>query len=132
MMTITAPNQRSPPIPSPILSPPMNVSTFDSWKTSYTTTDDNTFHTSDEPRRVYWNLSSSDTFDSNEPRYPSIASGLSSTTPPSPPRKIKRKLEVGMSFRKKEGECRSTSAKPADRRSTQQKIFQVHLLITKL
>ena len=38
---------------SSISTPPMNVSAFRSWETSYTTTDDNTFHTSGEPRRVY-------------------------------------------------------------------------------
>ena len=36
---------------SPILTPPMNVSTFDNWETSHTTTDDNTLYSDDEPRR---------------------------------------------------------------------------------
>ena len=36
----------------PISTPPMNVSTIDSWETSHTTTDDNTFYSSDEPRRI--------------------------------------------------------------------------------
>ena len=38
--------------PSPILTPPMNVRTFDSWEKSHTTTDDKTFCSSDEPRRI--------------------------------------------------------------------------------
>ena len=38
--------------PSPISTPPMNVSTFDSWETSHTTTDDNRFYSDDEPRRI--------------------------------------------------------------------------------
>ena len=64
----------SPQSPEPyelssISTPAMNVSTFDSWETSHTTTDDNTFYTSDEPRRVYWDISSENTFNSNdEPR----------------------------------------------------------------
>ena len=40
----------SPQSPEPS-TPPMNVSTFDSWETSYTTTNDNKFYSSDEPRR---------------------------------------------------------------------------------
>ena len=42
-----------PSDPSPISTPPMNVSTFNSWETRHTTTDDNAFYSSDEPRRVY-------------------------------------------------------------------------------
>ena len=73
-----------PSEPSPISTPPMNVSAFNSWETSYTTTDNDTSHSSDEPRRIYY-LS------------PSPAS------PPSPPRKLKRRLSLGMSFRKEGG-----------------------------
>ena len=41
-------------IPSPISTPPMNVSTIEGWDTTYTATDDNTFNSSEnEPRRVY-------------------------------------------------------------------------------
>ena len=64
---------------SPISTPLMNVSTFDSWETSHTTTDDNTFYSVDEPRRIYF---------------------LPSTPTPPPPRKLKRKLSLGMSFPK--------------------------------
>ena len=70
--------------PSPISTPPKNVSAFNSWETSYTTTDDNTFHSSDEPRRIYF-----------LPTSPS--------PPPSPPRRQKRKLSLGMSFPKEGG-----------------------------
>ena len=84
--------------PSPISTPPMNVSAFNSGETTHTTTDDKTFYSDDKPRRIYF---------------------LPSTpTPPPPPRKLKRRLSMGMSF-PKEGECRSTSAKPAVRRSPQ-------------
>ena len=86
-------------IPTPISTPPMNVSTIEVWDTTHTTTDDNTFFTDDEPRRVYWDISSSDTFDSNEPRNVSVA-WSPSTTPP-PPRRQKRKLSIGVSFPKK-------------------------------
>ena len=70
--------------PSPISTPPMNVSTFEELDTPYTTTEDDTFHSSDEPRIIYF--------------LPSSAS-----SPPSPPRKMKRKLEMGMSFPKEGG-----------------------------
>ena len=92
---------------SSLSTPPMNISAFNSWEMSYTTTDDNKFHSSDEPRRIYF-----------LPPSP--------LPPPSPPRRQKRKLSLGMSF-PKEGECRSTSAKPAVRRSPQQRTPQVHL-----
>ena len=99
---------RSPELstPSPISTPPMNVSTIEGWDTTYTTTDDATFYTSDEPRKVYWDISSSDTFDSNEPRNVSVASSPSSTPPP--PRRQKRKLSIWMSFPKKAGVSQHT------------------------
>ena len=96
-----SPHSLEPSIPSPISTPPMNVSTIEGWDTTHTTTDDATFYMDDEPRRVYWDISSSDTFDSNEPRNVSVASSPSST--PAPPRRQKRKLSIGMSFPKKEG-----------------------------
>ena len=43
---------------SPISTPPMNVSTFDSWETSHTATDDNTFYSDDEPRRICFAIKS--------------------------------------------------------------------------
>ena len=39
-------------LPSPISTPLMNVSAYNSWETPHTTTDDNTFYSEDEPRRV--------------------------------------------------------------------------------
>ena len=101
-----SPQSPEPSDPSPISTPPMNVSAFNSWETSYTTTDNDTFYSSDEPRRIYF-----------LPQRPA--------SPPSPPQKLKRRLSLGMSF-PKEGECRSTSAKPAVRRSHQQRTPQVH------
>ena len=110
-----SPQSPEPSDPSPISTPPMNVSTFYSWETPHTTTDDNTFYSSDEPRRVYWTSPPDEANDSeDEPRRIYV---LSSPTLPSP-RKMKRKLEIGMSF-PKQGEYRSTSAKPAVRRSPQ-------------
>ena len=96
-----SPQSPEPSIPSPISTPPMNVSTIEGWDTTHTTADDNTFYTDDEPRRVYWDISSSDTFDSNEPRNVSVASSPSTTPPPQ--RRQKRKLSKGMSFPKKGG-----------------------------
>ena len=56
-------------VPSPISTPPMSLSTIEGWETPHTTTDDNTFYSSEnEPRRVYWDFSPDKTFDSNEPR----------------------------------------------------------------
>ena len=77
-----SPQSPEPSQPSPISTPPMNVSTFESWETTHTTTDDNAFYSSDETRRICFLPSS-----------PSLG--------PSPPRKMKRKLELGMSFPKK-------------------------------
>ena len=48
------PQTPEPPDPSPISTPPMNLSTIEGWETPQTTTDDNTFYSSEnEPRRVY-------------------------------------------------------------------------------
>ena len=101
-----SPHSPEPSIPSPNSTSPMHVSTFEGWDTTHTTTDDATFYTDDEPRRVYWDISSSNTFDSNEPRNVSVNSGASSTPPP--PRRQKRKLSIGMSFPKKVGVSQHT------------------------
>ena len=101
-----SPQSPEPSDPSPISTPPMNVSTIEGWDTTHTTTDDNRFYTDDEPRRIYLDISSSDTFDSNEPRDVSVASRPSSTPPP--PRGQKTKLSIGMSFPKSEGVSQHT------------------------
>ena len=92
------------------LRPQMNLSTIEGWETPLTTTHENTFYSEDEPRRVHWDISSSETFDSNKPRQVSITSRPSSTPPP--PRRQKRKLGMGISSPKK-GECHSTPARQA-------------------
>ena len=79
-----SPQSPEPSDLSPISTPPINVSAFNSWETSYTTTDNDTFYSSDEPRRIYF-------------LPPSPAS------PPSPPRKLKRRLSLGLSFAKEGG-----------------------------
>ena len=86
---------------SSISTPPMNVSAFIRAETSYSSTDDNTFHSSDEPRRVYWDLSSDDDLGSSVPKNPSVASSPCVTPPP--PRAQKRKINLGMSFPKDGG-----------------------------
>ena len=92
-----SPQWPEPSDPSPISTPPMNLSTIKCWETPHTTTDDNTFYLSEnEPRRFYWDFSPNETFDSNEPRRVSFASSPSSTPPPSP--RQKRWLSMGMSF----------------------------------
>ena len=97
-----SPQSPEPSELSSISTPPMNVSAFRSWETSYTSTDDNTFYTSDEPRRVYWDISSdNDLGNSRVPRNPSVASSPCVTPPP--PRAQKRKLNLGMSFPKDGG-----------------------------
>ena len=92
-----SPQSPEPSDLSPISTPLMNLSTIESWEKPHTTTDDNTFYSSEnEPRRVYWDLSADEPFESNEPRrvYPT---GSPSSTPPPPPRQ-KRRLSMGMSF----------------------------------
>ena len=96
-----SPQSPEPSELSSISTPPMSVSAFNSWETSYTSTDNNTFYTSDEPRRVYWDLSSDDDLGSSVPRNPSVASSPCITPPP--PRAQKRKLSLGMSFPKDGG-----------------------------
>ena len=92
---------------SPISTNPMKVSTIDDGDTTHTTTDDNTFYLSDnDHRRVHWDLSADETFESSEPRrvYPA---GSPPSTPPPPPRR-KRRLSIGMSFPKKGGVSQHT------------------------
>ena len=101
-----SPQSPEPSIPSPISTPPMNVSTIEGRDTTHTTNDNDTFYTDDEPRRIYWDIWSNDTFDSNEPRNVSVASSPSSTPPP-PPRQ-KRRLSIGMSFPQKGGVSQHT------------------------
>ena len=76
-----SPQSPEPSKPTPISTRPMNVSALNGWETSYTTTDNDTFYSSDEHRRIYF-------LPSNR------------ASPPSPPRKLKRRLSLGMSFPK--------------------------------
>ena len=115
-----SPQSPEPSELSSISTPPMNVSAFNSWETSYTTTDSDTFHSSDEPRRVYWNLSSDDDLGSSVPRNPSVVVL---------PRRLQEHRKRNQAWEcpfQKTGECRSTSAKPAVRRSPQQRTPQAH------
>ena len=106
-----SPQSPEPSDPSPFSTPPLYVSIIEGWETPHTTTDDNTFYSSEcEPRRVYWYFSPDKTFDSNEPRRVSPAAS-SSSTPPHPPRQ-KLKLSMGMSL-PQIGECRSTPVRHA-------------------
>ena len=91
-----SPQSQDPSNPSPISTPPMNVSTIEGWETTHKTTDNATLYSQDEPSRVFWDFSSNETFDPSEPRHVSIASRPSSTPPP--PRQHKRKLSIEMYF----------------------------------
>ena len=120
-----SPESPAPSLPSPISTPPMNVSAYNSWETPHTTTNDNTFYSEDEPRRVYWTSPLGETFESEDDpggstsyhRVPHRSHHLREGR--------KESRASGCPFQKK-GECRSTSAKPADRRSPQQRTSQVH------
>ena len=92
-----SPQSPEPSDPSPISTPPMNVSTIEGWATPHTTTDDNTFYSSEkEPRRVYWDFSPDETFNSNEPRRFSLATSTTSTA-------TKEKTEHGDIFSSNRG-----------------------------
>ena len=98
-----SPESPEPSLPSPISTPPKNVSAYNSWETPHITTDDNTFYSDDEPRRVYWTSPLGETFKSeDEPRRIYVLSP-SPSAQPSPPRRQKRKLSLGMSFPKEGG-----------------------------
>ena len=102
-----------PSIPSPISMPPMDVSTIKGWVTTHPKTNDALFYSDDEPRRVVWDSTSSETFDSNEPRHVSLTSSPSPRPPPQ--RRQKRKLSVGMSFPQKRGVAAHLRGLPASR-----------------
>ena len=85
-----SPQSPEPSEPSPTSTPPMSVSAFNSWETSYTTTDNDTFYSIDEPRRIY-------------------PLPLSPSLPPSPPRRQKKILNLGMSFPSDGGVCSAFS-----------------------
>ena len=59
-----SPQSPEPSKPSPISTPPINISSIDGWETPQTTTDDNTVYSDDEPRRIYFLPST------NPPRHP--------------------------------------------------------------
>ena len=101
-----SPESPEPSLPSPISTPPMNVSAYTSWETPHTTTDDNTFYSEDEPRRVYWTSPLGETFESEEEPRRIYVLSPSPSPPPSPPRRQKRKLSLGISFPKEGGVSR--------------------------
>ena len=130
-----SPQSPEPSIPFSISTPPLNLSTIEGWETTHTTTDDNTFYTDDDPKRVYRDISSRDTFESNEPKNVSIASSPSSTPPP--PRRQKRNLNMAMSFPKKGGASQHTvrhAARPYQpkRHPNNQEKLKHYILLIKL
>ena len=90
------PQSPEPSKPSPTSPTPMKLSTIDGWETPHTTMEDNFFYSEDEPRRVRWTSPLCETLHSEgEPRRIHL---LPSPSPPSPPREMKRKSEMEMSF----------------------------------
>ena len=86
-----SPQSLEPSDPSPISTPPMKVNTIEGWETAHTTTDDNTFYSSeDEPEWVYWDFSPDKTFDSNEPKRVSSTHRPSSLRAHPPHRRLHR------------------------------------------
>ena len=80
-----SPESPEPSLASPISTPPMNVSAYNSWETPHTATDDNTFYSEDEPRRVYWTSPLGETFESeDEPRRIYVLSPNLSPQPSTP------------------------------------------------
>ena len=73
-IVVVQPDEKHSPISSklsnlsPISTPPMNSSTMENWETPHTSTDEKTFFSEDEPKQVYWHISSSETSDSSEPQ----------------------------------------------------------------
>ena len=59
-----SPQSAEPSDPSPISTPPMNLSTIDGLETPHTTTDDKNFYSEDEPRRIRWIFPLDETFHS--------------------------------------------------------------------
>ena len=49
-----SPQSPEPSEASPTSTLPMNVSSFDGWETPHTTTDDTTFNSDDDPRRIHF------------------------------------------------------------------------------
>ena len=78
-----SPQSLEPSKPSPISTPPMNLSTIEGWETPHTTTDATTFYPDNEPKRISFLPSS--------------------PSPQLPPRMLQRKLSLGMSFPEREG-----------------------------
>ena len=104
-----SPQSPEPSNASPISTPPMTMSTIEGWETPQPTTDEKNYF-EDVLRRVYWHISSSETFYCIEPRQLSKTSTPSSIAPL--PQREKRKLSRGCLFLK-ERECRSTPARHA-------------------
>ena len=59
-----SPQSPEPSDPSPISTPPKNVSTINSCETTHTKTGDITFCSQDEPRRKYWTSPLNETYHS--------------------------------------------------------------------
>ena len=113
-------------LPSPISTPPMKISTTSGLETPHTTTDDNTlYYSSDnDPRRIYWETSLNETFESILSLEESTSSQALHPHRHHLRESWKERWTWECPFQKR-GECRSTSAKPADKRFPQ-RTLQAH------
>ena len=96
-----SPQSLEPSDLSPLSTPTMNLSTIEGWETPHTSTVDNTLYSQGEFRRVHWDISPNETFDTNEPRQITVASRPSPTPPP--PTTTKEEAEHGNVFSSKMG-----------------------------
>ena len=96
---IYSPQPPQPSEPSPISTPAMNLSRTDGRETPHTAVVDNTFYSEDGLKRVHWNPNWTKLF-IRKAELTRIYL-LLSPSPPLPPRKKRRRLEMEMSFLKR-------------------------------
>ena len=126
-----SPQSPPPSEPSPISTPPLNLSTIDGWETPHTTTDDNTLFSEDKQRRVHWNSPMNETYHSEvESRRIYL---LPSRCPPSPPCQMNWKSEMRMSFPKKgvlQHVCEGCEQMISRQKSLQERLLKTEFLQT--
>ena len=132
LMQIIAPSHRSHRIHRPFQPHAYKIIAIDSWETPHTTSKDNTFFSKDKLRRVHWNSSLDGTVHSDgEARRVYL---LFKPSPPSPSDKMKRKLQMGMSFPKTRGisqhVCESCGQTIPRQRTFQGRLLKTDILQT--
>ena len=122
-----SPQSSEPSEQSPISTAPMNRSTIDGRKTAHATTDDNTFHSEDELRKILLDVSPNGTFQSYEELRVILLEQCSPFTPRTP-KAVEEAQHVDV-LTKKRGERRSISARHAGKSFQQKRTSQVVLKI---